>query len=176
MRSTARLLLLPVLLFSFVAPATAKPSTTARGTSASTAARGPAPSFALPTINGTVSLDSLRGRVVLIDFWASWCEPCRRSFPWLADLHRRYAAKGLTIVAINLDKKRGAADAFLEKYPAPFVVAFDPAGKTAEAFKVSVMPSSFLVGPTGAVLFRHAGFRPNDTGTLESMIQEACRP
>lgn len=135
-----------------------------------------APGFNLPTRDGSVCLDSLRGRVVLVDFWASWCEPCRQSFPWLKTLHERYAAKGLTIVAINLDKKRPAADAFLTRYPAPFTVAFDPSGKTAEAFKATAMPSSYLVGPTGAILLTHTGFNQGDTGAIETKIREACAP
>jgi thiol-disulfide isomerase/thioredoxin len=100
----------------------------------------------------------LRGRVVYVDFWASWCVPCRASFPWLAKLNERYAARGLTIVAIDLDKDRAAADAFLAKYAAPFKVAFDAPGKTAEAFGVEAMPTSFLIGRDGRVLERHAGF------------------
>jgi cytochrome c biogenesis protein CcmG/thiol:disulfide interchange protein DsbE len=133
-----------------------------------------APGFSLPAREGTATLDSLRGRVVLIDFWASWCAPCRRSFPWLKSLHERYSSKGLTIVAINLDKDREAASAFLEQFPVPFVVAFDPSGKTAEAFDVQAMPSSYVVGPTGTVLYSHAGFDPRKNGTIEKLIQEAC--
>jgi thiol-disulfide isomerase/thioredoxin len=136
----------------------------------------PAPGFSLPTRSGVVHSDSLRGRVVLVDFWASWCGPCRASFPWLRSLHERYAPRGLTIVAINLDKDRDAAEAFLEKYPAPFLVGFDPAGKTAEAFRVSAMPSTFLISRAGSLLHSHTGFDPRKAGALEAMIEEACRP
>jgi thiol-disulfide isomerase/thioredoxin len=154
-------------LFLFLAGA-------ARAAPAAHAAR-PAPAFHLPTRGGgTVASDSLGARVVLVDFWASWCEPCRKSFPWLAAMRERYGSKGLVIVAINLDKSRDAAEAFLEKYPAPFVVAFDPAGKTAEAFHVAAMPTSFVVGPDGAILASHAGFDPKKTGAFETLIQEAC--
>jgi thiol-disulfide isomerase/thioredoxin len=142
--------------------------------SAAPARSVPAPRFTLPTRGGTVSLDSLRGKVVLVDFWASWCGPCRKSFPWLKSLHERYAAKGFEVLAINLDKERDQADAFLDQYPAPFLVAFDPAAKTAEAFHVAAMPSSFLVGPTGTILYTHVGFDPGKTGAIEARIQEAC--
>jgi len=135
-----------------------------------------APPFVLPGRAGTVALDSLRGRVVLVDFWASWCTPCRSSFPWMQALHEKYSRRGLTIVAINLDKDRAAADAFLEENPATFTVAFDPKGKTAEAYRVEAMPSSYLIGPTGTVLHAHAGFDPKQTGTFETLIQEACKP
>jgi cytochrome c biogenesis protein CcmG, thiol:disulfide interchange protein DsbE len=157
------------LLFLFLAlPVQAKPVPPAGPRGA------PAPAFSLPGRSGTVCLDSLRGRVVYVDFWASWCAPCRRSFPWLSTLHERYSAKGLTIVAIDLDKDRRKADAFLEEFPGAFLVAFDPTGKTAEAYRVSAMPSSFLIGPTGTLLSSHAGFDPRRTGVIEALIEEAC--
>lgn len=130
--------------------------------------------FNLPARSGTVSLDSLHGKVVLVDFWASWCAPCRQSFPWMADLYSRYSSKGLVIVAINLDKKRELADVFLEDFDAPFIIAFDPSGKTAETFNVQAMPSSYLVSPTGTVLYSHPGFDPKKTGEMENLIKEAC--
>ncbi len=135
-----------------------------------------APAFKLATTDGSVTLQSLRGRVVLIDFWASWCGPCRRSFPWLTDVHQRYAGRGLTVLAINLDKRRELADQFLQEFKPPFQVAFDPSGSTAEAFRVSGMPSSFLIGPDGSILYSHAGFDPQKTGPLETLIQGACPP
>jgi cytochrome c biogenesis protein CcmG/thiol:disulfide interchange protein DsbE len=144
--------------------------------SSSSAAKNPkpAPAFSLPTRTGTVSSDSLRGKVVLVDFWASWCVPCRKSFPWMAGMYQRYRDKGLVIVAINLDKTRDPADQFVAENPAPFLVAYDPSGKTAEAFHVSAMPSSFLVDTTGTIIYSHPGFDPKKTGPLEKLIQEAC--
>jgi len=161
-----RAALLSALLFaSFAASAAAKSDSAAKGGSA------PAPSFTLPTRGGTVALDSLRGNVVYVDFWASWCGPCQKSFPWMKSLHDRLGTKGLVIVAINLDKDRSAADDFLAKYPAPFQVAFDPSGKTAKAYKVWGMPTSYVVGPTGAILATHAGFDPKRTGAIEAEIE-----
>jgi cytochrome c biogenesis protein CcmG/thiol:disulfide interchange protein DsbE len=133
----------------------------------------PAPDFKLPTQNGTVSLEELRGKVVLVDFWASWCGPCRQSFPWMSDVAEHNAANGLVVVAINLDKSREPAEAFLRQFSPPFIVAFDPAGKTAEAYNVATMPSSYLVGRDGRVVYRHAGFDLRDTETLEKKIKEA---
>jgi thiol-disulfide isomerase/thioredoxin len=132
-----------------------------------------APVFSLPTETGTVALDSLRGSVVLLDFWASWCGPCQKSFPWLGSMQARYGAKGLRIVAVNLDKSRGSALEFLEKHPASFTVAFDPSGKTARAFRVAGMPTSVLIGPDGGILYTHPGFDPDRTGDLESRLEEA---
>ena len=77
----------------------------------------PAPSFALPTAGGeTIALEKLRGRVVYVDFWASWCGPCRRSFPWMNEMQQKYGARGFTIVGINVDKKRADAERFLQQY------------------------------------------------------------
>jgi thiol-disulfide isomerase/thioredoxin len=133
-----------------------------------------APHFILPTSAGSLDSDSLRGRVVLVDFWASWCGPCRQSFPWMASMHDRYAAKGLVIVAVNLDKDRALAGRFLEGFRVPFKVAFDPAGKTADAFQVKAMPTSFVVGRSGEILMTHAGFDVKKTGAMEAALEEAC--
>lgn len=127
--------------------------------------------FDLPTASGTVSLDALRGKVVLVDFWASWCGPCRQSFPWLGTMAERYGAKGLVVVAIDLDKDRTLAERFLHELEPPFTVAFDPAGRAAEAFGVETMPSSFLVNRAGQVVYSHAGFYPQDVDTFEKRIE-----
>jgi cytochrome c biogenesis protein CcmG/thiol:disulfide interchange protein DsbE len=132
-----------------------------------------APDFTLPTTSVSFSLADYRGKVVLIDFWASWCGPCRQSFPWMASMIERYSAQGLVIVAINVDKKREAADEFLQTFHPPFIVAFDPAGKTAEAFHVVAMPSSFIVSRTGTIVYSHEGFERAKANTVEDQIKEA---
>jgi peroxiredoxin len=134
-----------------------------------------APSFHLPTLQGQVASDSLLGQVVVLDFWASWCVPCARSFPWMSSLHERRAADGLAVVAVNLDKSRELADAFLAKHPAPFTVAFDPAGKVAESFKVAGMPSTYLIGRDGTILESHVGFDPKKAAAFEARIAEALK-
>lgn len=138
------------------------------------AAHVQAPRFALPSVAGRVDSDSLRGKVMLLDFWASWCGPCRQSFPWMAAMHDTFATRGLVIVAVNLDKDRDAADKFLAGFRVPFTVAFDPAGKTAEAFHVGAMPSSFVLGRSGEILYTHAGFDPRKSGAMEAALKEAC--
>ncbi|HET7845680.1 MAG TPA: TlpA disulfide reductase family protein [Xanthomonadales bacterium] len=132
------------------------------------------PALALPAADGTtVDLASLRGQVVLVDFWASWCGPCRESFPWFAQLHERLAPKGLRIVAISLDEERSEADRFLASYPAPFTVLFDPEQTAGPLFALPAMPTSYLVGRDGIVRARHAGFRAKDREVLESEIAAA---
>ena len=119
------------------------------------------------------ALQPVEGRVVWVDFWASWCVPCRRSFPWLNSMHRKYESEGLQIIAVNLDKDRALADAFLAEVPAEFALRFDPAGALAKEFGVQAMPSSFLIDLDGNVLASHAGFRTGDTADYERAIQDA---
>jgi len=133
-----------------------------------------APGFTLPTANGTVSLDSLRGRVVFVDYWASWCVPCRASFPWMVDLKKRFGDT-LAIVAINLDKSRADAESFLADHQAADIVAFDPTGHTASAWKVKAMPTSYVVGRDGTLRLVHAGFDPKETAEIERAIAESAR-
>ena len=156
-----------VLVTLFLSPA-------AQAHSAKLATGAPAPAFSLPSLNGTTSSDSLKGKVVYVDFWASWCEPCRRSFAWMKTLQEKYGARGFTIVAVDLDKRREDADAFLDRYPAPFTVAFDPEGKVAEAFGVAAMPSSFLLDANGKLMHAQAGYDPKKTATIETLIASAC--
>lgn len=132
-----------------------------------------APDFSLPARQGIVALDSLRGKVVLLDFWASWCEPCRHSFPWMDSLRARLGPRGFEVVAIDLDKDRSLAEEFLEHHPVRFVVGFDPNGRTAEAYHVAAMPSSFVIGPGGEMLLTHAGFDRRKTTAIETTIEAA---
>lgn len=132
-----------------------------------------APAFTLPGLQGEVTLESLRGKAVLVDFWASWCGPCRQSFPWMNGLQKRYGDKGLAIVAVNLDKDRELASHFLAEVPAAFTVAFDPSGKTAESYRVKALPTTFLVSPDGKLLLTHTGFDAKHASEFEAQIAEA---
>jgi len=129
------------------------------------------PDFLLPGIDETVALSEHLGRVVYVDFWASWCTPCKKSFSWMNAMQDRYGNKGLTIIAINLDESRHDAKAFLDENPAQFSVAFDPEGRTAELYEVQGMPSSYLISSDGAIAYRHLGFRPTDKRMLEAAIE-----
>jgi thiol-disulfide isomerase/thioredoxin len=119
------------------------------------------------------ALEPVEGNVVWVDFWASWCAPCRRSFPWLNSMHRKYAGDGLQIIGVNVDKDRQLAEQFLEETPAEFELRFDPAGALAAEFGVQAMPSSFLLDSSGNVIARHFGFRLGDTAEYEGAIQKA---
>ncbi len=131
----------------------------------------PAPPFDLPGAR----LADLRGKVVYVDFWASWCGPCRKSFPWMNGLQQRHGGAGLQVVAINVDEKREDAAAFLATVPASFTIAYDPAGATPKAYGVKGMPSSALVGRDGQLLWMHTGFNAADRDTLEERIRTALQ-
>ena len=132
----------------------------------------PAPAFVLPRAEGaTIALADLRGRVVYVDFWASWCGPCRRSFPWMNEIQQRYAASGVTVVAINVDAKREDAERFLRQYPANFTVAYDAAGATPRAYDVKAMPSSYLIDRAGRIARIEQGFLDEKRSALEENIR-----
>jgi thiol-disulfide isomerase/thioredoxin len=134
-----------------------------------------APVFSLPGDGVTHDLTKLKGKVVYIDFWASWCVPCRKSFPWMNDMRNRYDRKDLQIIAINLDSDRDEARKFLDKIPANFDIAYDPDGEVAAKYDLQVMPSSYLINKNGEVVFAHKGFREGDTAEIEAKIQKLIR-
>jgi cytochrome c biogenesis protein CcmG/thiol:disulfide interchange protein DsbE len=119
-----------------------------------------------------LDLAALRGHVVYLDFWASWCGPCRQSFPWMQTLKNTYEDQGLTIVAVNLDADRVDAEKFLKQFKPSFDVRFDPEGKLAELYKVKTMPSSVLIDRHGVTRFTHMGFRPVDGAEYETQVRE----
>lgn len=119
------------------------------------------------------ALEPIEGQVVWVDFWASWCVPCRRSFPWLNTMQRKYGHVGLQIIAVNLDKDRALADAFLAEVPSEFALRFDPGAALAKEFGVQTMPSSFLIDADGQILASHFGFRMADAADYEHAIEAA---
>jgi cytochrome c biogenesis protein CcmG, thiol:disulfide interchange protein DsbE len=132
----------------------------------------PAPPFSLTTGRGeTISLPDLRGRVVYVDFWASWCAPCRRSFPWMNEMQQRYGDRGLTIIAINVDRRRADAEQFLQINTARFAVVYDERGAMPQAYSVKGMPSSYLIDARGTVIDVEIGFRDDRKGAIEDQIR-----
>jgi cytochrome c biogenesis protein CcmG/thiol:disulfide interchange protein DsbE len=107
-----------------------------------------------------MDFDALRGQVVYLDFWASWCAPCRQSFPWMEQMRQAHQAGGLTVIAVDVDRDRTDADRFLRQFQPGFEVRFDPEGTLAQRFEVSGMPTSFIIDRRGTVRFTHVGFWP----------------
>lgn len=133
----------------------------------------PPPNFALLNAAGElVGLEQLRGRVVYVDFWASWCGPCRRSFPWMNEMRQRYRDTDLVILGINVDKRRSDADRFLLQTPAAFPILFDAAGATPSAWGVGAMPSSYLIDRQGKVVAIETGFDDARKGAVEERIRK----
>ena len=135
----------------------------------------PAPLFELAGHEAAapVKLAGYLGKFVYVDFWASWCGPCRQSFPWMNELQAKYGAQGLQIIGVNLDAKKEDAAVFLKTTPAQFVLAFDSAGATPRNYGVKAMPTSFLIGPDGKILFEHRGFNQAERAELEGKIKAA---
>lgn len=143
---------------------------TLRNATASDSQLLPAPGFTLPGIAGDKTLEDYRGQYVYVDFWASWCGPCRKSFPWMNEMLTKYDAQGLRIIAINLDENRDDAKQFLDVVQADVDIAFDASGATAAAYNLRGMPSSYLINPAGEIVFSHIGFRTRDGAQLEAVI------
>lgn len=142
------------------------------GLSLSAQAAKTAPDFKLPTTDGgTVTLSEHIGEVVYVDFWATWCPPCRKSFPWMEKMHNKYSALGLKVIAVSLDGKREVIDLFLKSMPASFTIAHDPRGKSAENFGLKGMPTSYLIDANGKIHSTHTGFRSSDEEKLEAEIK-----
>jgi thiol-disulfide isomerase/thioredoxin len=119
-----------------------------------------------------LDLSRYRGKVVLLDFWASWCEPCRHSFPWLNALQAKFADRGLVIIGVNVDRDRAAADRFLHEVPAGFQIIYDPAGTLAARYDLPGMPVSYVIGPQGDIVARHIGFRSGLRAEREAEVQK----
>jgi thiol-disulfide isomerase/thioredoxin len=129
-----------------------------------------APALELKTEDGsTVKTSDLRGSVVLLDVWASWCGPCKSSFPALDLLYQEFHPEGLEVLAVNVDERPQDAARFLSSRKHQMTVILDPRGRVPEAFGASGMPSSFLIDRRGVVRFRHEGFTQQ---TLESYRRE----
>lgn len=117
-----------------------------------------------------------KGEVLYVDFWASWCNPCRKSFPWMNAMQEKYAKQGFKIVAINVDHERALADEFLNSQPINFTIHYDPEGALAKAFQLQGMPSSFIIDDSGAIRFSHKGFFEDRTTQYEHEISSLIQP
>lgn len=120
----------------------------------------------------TLDLSRYRGQVVVVDFWASWCTPCRRSIPWLSAMHKKYAGKGLVIIGVNVDEERRDAERFLAQTPSAFEIIYDPAGALPARYGVSAMPSSFIFDRNGQLAAKHLGFQNAKRAEYEELLRK----
>lgn len=139
--------------------------------SGGSARKAAAPVFSVAADSGQVGLGDFKGKVVLLDFWASWCGPCRQAFPWLNEMQTRYGSEGFVVLAVSLDEERNAAQRFLKEHQASFRIGYDPEGKVAEIYQVKGMPSSYIIDRQGQVRVAHTGFRERDKQALEAEIK-----
>jgi len=138
-----------------------------------------APGFTLRDMNGNqVSLYTLKGEVVFINFWASWCGPCKKEFPELNTLAERYKGSHFVVLAVNIDKKRKNADEFLERYgpvSQNMVILLDPESRVVASYGARAMPSSFLIDMTGVIRYVHLGFREENPPLWVSEIESLLK-
>jgi len=124
------------------------------------------------TTGSPLHLHELRGKIVIVDFWASWCIPCREAFPFMNDVASEFPAASFEVLAVNLDEDSADARRFLVHYPASFQLAIDSTKQCPVAFGVTGMPTSFLVDRAGRIRLVHRGFRPGDASTLRKAIRD----
>lgn len=117
-------------------------------------------------------LNQYKGKVVYLDFWASWCTPCRQSFPWMNQMQSKYSDKGFTVLSVNLDAKPEFAQKFLKEYPAQFPIFFDHKGKVAKALKVKGMPSSYVINRQGQIVSKHVGFNEKKKVAYQQELEQ----
>lgn len=132
-----------------------------------------APVFILQGVSETVALEDYKGKVVYLDFWASWCSPCKDSFPWMNKMQEKYADQGVVFIAVNVDRKKKDSEDFLASTPANFLIAFDSMGLTPKVYDVMGMPSAYVIGVDGNILHSHIGFNNEDIAEYEAHIQQA---
>lgn len=134
----------------------------------------PVPKCAVSPIgeNQNIDLNQYKGKVLYVDFWASWCGPCAKSFPFMNDMHQQLKDQGLQIVAVNLDENADDAKTFLAKYPASFTVMADVSKQCAKDFDVKAMPSSYLIDRNGVVQHVHLGFRAGEAKELQMRVEK----
>jgi thiol-disulfide isomerase/thioredoxin len=116
-------------------------------------------------------VEQYKGKVVYVDFWASWCIPCRKSFPWMNDMQQKYG-KDLVVIGVNVDQEKPLADDFIKETSPLFKIVFDTKGALATEYKVAAMPSSFILDRHGKIVFKHLGFHEKKKAIYESEIQQ----
>jgi len=130
-----------------------------------------APELDIRGKDAAVKLSQFKNKLIYLDFWATWCSPCRYSFPWMEKMQQKYRDAGLTVVAISIDGKREVIDRFLQDNKVSFTVLQDNHMHSANAYGVDAMPSSFLIGENGEILYHHRGFNNASKEILENKIR-----
>ena len=141
-----------------------------------TSVKGPAPNFTLKSLGGkNLKLSEMTGNVVLINFWASWCGPCREEMPLLNALHKKYQALGFTVLGVNVEEELDGARRFLKNVPVDFPILLDNTNKVSKQYKVVAMPTTVVVDRDGTMRYLHEGYKPGDEKKYRQMIKKLVR-
>ena len=137
---------------------------------------GKAANFTLKSSSGkNIKLSELRGQVVMINFWASWCGPCRKEMPLLEQIHKKYKKLGFTLLGVNVEQNSRAAKKYLKDVKVSFPILFDPTNKTSKLYKVSAMPTTILIDRNGNKRFLHKGYKPGYENDYKKQIKKLLR-
>ena len=136
----------------------------------------PAPDFTLESRSGeNLRLEDHRGEVVMLNFWASWCGPCRQEMPLMDELYSQYKDLGFTILAVNVDENREEAHRFLDKVPVNYPILYDPESSVSELYEVQAMPTTVMIDRDGNARYLHYGYQPGYEDEYEQQIRELVR-
>lgn len=137
---------------------------------------GKAPDFTLKSNSGkNIRLSDLRGQVVMINFWASWCGPCRQEMPILDQLYKRYSKLGFTLIGVNVEQDSGKANAYLKDIPVSFPILYDTANQTSKLYNINAMPTTVMVDRNGNMRFIHHGYKPGYENDYKKQIKALIR-
>jgi peroxiredoxin len=137
---------------------------------------GPAPDFTLKSLDGTnMKLSEMAGNVVLINFWASWCGPCREEMPLLNALHNKYQPLGFTVLGINVEEQVDSARGFLRDFPVDFPVLLDNRNQVSQLYEVVAMPTTVVVDRDGKLRYLHRGYKSGDEEKYRQMVKKLVR-
>lgn len=137
---------------------------------------GPAYNFTLKSNKGNnIRLSDLKGNVVMLNFWASWCGPCRQEMPYLEELHKRYERAGFTLLGINVEPDPKLADELLREIPVSFTILYDTESKVSKQYKVDAMPSTVMIDRDGNLRYLHRGYKPGYEKDYRKQIKELIR-
>jgi thiol-disulfide isomerase/thioredoxin len=140
------------------------------------AVKGPAPNFTLKSMSGkNLKLSEMAGNVVLINFWASWCGPCREEMPLLNALHKKYAPLGFAVLGVNVEEQLDGARGFLSNVPVDFPILLDNKNKVSKQYKVIAMPTTVVVDRDGNMRYLHEGYKPGDEKKYRQMVKKLVR-
>jgi peroxiredoxin len=146
------------------------------GTANSANIQGKAPNFTLKSNTGkNIKLSELRGQVVLLNFWASWCGPCRQEMPLLEKLQQRYSALGFTVLGVNVEEDSSKAKSLLKDIPVSFPILFDTQNTVSEQYKVSAMPSTVMIDRNGNMRYLHKGYKPGDEAQYKKWVKQLIK-